>query len=355
MSGHFIAHHKGIRVTALTLSALLLLASLSACSDAQDTTQDTTQEVSGTTGVVVASEVTDRSTLKAFVEGAKSYVQDVTTTVTGVAQLRDVFRAEGRWKSGSLFLMITSEDGPILLHGDDPTSESKWLTIVEDELGRPVGQELLAAAERGGDFVEYRWDGTDHVAYAVQFNSSLTGNTPVLIGGFAQDLTSVTVEFTPLPRPEVTAAEVVDRQTLATFVEAAAKEYRDAMLSPNMRDLGNTKIALRQEDGDWKSGSVYVFVISTEGYTLFHGGFPVRFEGLQFEDIDRQDVNGVPYIRELLAAGEAGGGYVEYMFDNPALEGDEEIGSPKISYATGFQLPGQEQVFVVAAGFYPSQ
>ena len=84
-------------------------------------------------------------------------------------------------------------------------------------------------------------------------------------------------------------------------------------------------------------------------------GFPFRFEGRQFEDMDREDVNGVRYLRELLAAGEAGDGYLEYMFDNPAVEGDEETGSRKIAYATGFRLPGQEQVFVVASGFYPDE
>lgn len=113
------------------------------------------------------------------------------------------------------------------------------------------------------------------------------------------------------------------------------------------------KNAFRQEGGDWKSGEVYVFVVSTEGYTLFHGGNPLRFEGRQFEDIDRQDANGVRYLRELLAAGEAGGGFVEYLFDNPAVEGDEETGSPKIAYATGFRISGSEAVFVVASGIYP--
>ncbi|MCY4498041.1 MAG: cache domain-containing protein, partial [Rhodospirillaceae bacterium] len=198
-------------------------------------------------------------------------------------------------------------------------------------------KELLDAAGRGGDFVDYRWDGAGRTAYAVEYISGLTGKTLVVAGGYSQDLSSVPVEIEPLPRPEVTAAEVVDRKTLATFVNAAAKTYREAMLTPGMRDLGNTKNALRQEGGDWKVGSVYVFVISTEGYTLFHGGFPLRFEGRQFEDMDREDVNGVRYLRELLAAGAAGGGYVEYMFDNPAVQGDEETGSPKIAYATGFR------------------
>ena len=61
------------------------------------------------------------------------------------------------------------------------------------------------------------------------------------------------------------------------------------------------------------------------------------------------------YLRELLAAGEAGGGYVEYMFDNPAVEGDEETGSPKIAYATGFRIPNRAPLYVVASGMYPDQ
>jgi len=303
---------------------------------------------------ITASEVTDRTTLKAFVEDVRVYQESI-TTVTGIARLRDFFRTEGRYKSGSIFLITMTQSGNILIHGHDPTSENKNIAGVKDELDRPVGAELLAAAQQGGGFVDYRWDGIDRTAYAIQFTSGLSGNDLVMVGGFAQDLTSVPVKFTPLPRPEVPAAEVVDRQTLAIFFEEAMKEYRDATLSPNLNGLGNAKIVFRQEGGYWKSGSVYVFVISTDGYTLFHGGFPLRFEGRQFEDIDREDINGVRYLRELLAAGEAGGGFVEYMFDNPAIEGDEETGSPKIAYATGFRIPGRDQLFVVASGFYPDE
>ena len=56
--------------------------------------------------------------------------------------------------------------------------------------------------------------------------------------------------------------------------------------------------------------------------------------------INFEDPNGVKYVQELIAAAAAGGGFVEYYFDNPAIDenGDGEltgdpIGSPKISYA----------------------
>ena len=298
-----------------------------------------------------ASEVTeDRSTLKAFVETAKEYLVGL-TTVKEVARMAHFFRVDGQWNAGDMFLITMTRDGKILTHGEDPTADAKDMTIVRDERGRQVGQEIVAAVKRGGGFVDYRWNGVDRTAYAIPYESGLSGWPLAVIGGFAQDLSSVPVDITPLPRPKVTAAEVKDRETLRTFVEAAAKAYEEAGVS----GVANVQNAFLQEGGDWKSGDVYVFVVSTDGYTLFHAGFPLRFDGRQFEDIDRRDANGVPYLRELLAAGKAGGGFVEYLFDNPAVEGDEETGSPKIAYATGFRRPGSESVFVVASGFYPDR
>ena len=317
-----------------TLAALVVLASAPVYADGRTT----------------AGEVTDRPTLKAFVEAAKEYLEGL-TTVAEIAQMAHFFRVDGPWNAGDMYLMTMTTDGSVLTHGEDPTADAKDLIAVRDESGRQVVQEMLAAAERGGDFVDYRWEGTDRTAYAAPYTSGLSGWPLLVVGGFAQDLSSVPVEITPLPRPEVTAAQVRDRETLRTFVEAAAKVYEAAGWS----GIANVQNAFRQEDGDWKSGDVYVFVVSTDGYTLFHGGFPLRFEGRQFEDIDRQDANGVRYLRELLAAGEAGGGFVEYLFDNPAVEGDEELGSPKIAYATGYRRPGSETVFVVASGFYPEE
>ena len=203
-------------VAVATLAAVALVAYASARADDRMT----------------ANQVTDRPTLRAFVEAGKNYLEGI-TTLSETARLREVFRTEGRWKSGPLYLSILIQNGTVLLHDDDPTAEHKDLIAVEDELGRPVIRELLKAAGRGGGFVDYRWGGTERVAYAVQYTSGLSGKRLVLVGGFSQDLSSVPVEVAPLPRPEVTAAEVVDRKTLATFVNAAAKAYRDAALTPD--------------------------------------------------------------------------------------------------------------------------
>ena len=41
-------------------------------------------------------------------------------------------------------------------------------------------------------------------------------------------------------------------------------------------------------------------------------------------------------MQELLSAAAEGGGYVEYLWDDPAVAGDEETGSPKVGYAVPY-------------------
>ena len=67
--------------------------------------------------------------------------------------------------------------------------------------------------------------------------------------------------------------------------------------------------------------------------------------------LDLEDVNGVRFVQLLIQAAQAGGGYVEYHYDDPVLTGDEDIGSPKLSYAESFVArSGREVVF--GAGIY---
>ena len=66
------------------------------------------------------------------------------------------------------------------------------------------------------------------------------------------------------------------------------------------------------------------------------------------------DVNGVRFVYELIKGAHAGGSFVKYYYDDPAVEGDEETGSPKIGYATGFPGPNTDQMVVVGSGIYVS-
>ena len=141
---------------------------------------------------------------------------------------------------------------------------------------------------------------------------------------------------------EVTAGDVVDRETLKAFV-LAAKAYGDKAASlPEY-------LAILQEfrtEGPWKQGSIYLFLFTTEGLFILHGADP-SLEGQNM--IDLEDANGVKILQELIAVAAEGGGYVEYLWPNPQIEGD--TGSPKVSYAIPYSALGQD--FVLGSGFFP--
>ena len=295
-----------------------------------------------------AAEVVDRESLKGFVETAKTHLEGI-TDLNEIASLRATLRAEGEWKSGDMFLMITFTNGDVFIHGDDPAAESRNLIDVEDDNGIKVVRRLLRGAGEGGVFVDYNDDGLK-TAYAVEYTSGLTGRTLVVVGGYSQDVSDAPIMIAELPRPAVTASEVVDRDTLITFVEEAAKAYQSAVMSDNYSDLVSVKNALREEGGDWKDGSVYLWIVSGEGIVIFHGGQRHR-EGKP-APVHLVDVNGIPFMQKLIDMGRQGGGFLEYHFDNPAIEGDEETGSPKIGYTTGFPILDSGQMAVAGSGIY---
>ena len=300
-------------------------------------------------GEVTAAHVTDPESLKAFVLGAKARIEAITDMNEG-AKLREGLKTEGYWKSGSTFLIIFLKTGEPFIHGNDREAESKNLLYVEDERGTMVVQELFAAAAQGGGFVEYYDDGPK-TAYAVEYTSGITARKFVLVGGYSQDVSHVEIEIADLPKPPVIASEVVDQETLIAFVEAAAEAYQQAVMSEGYSALTGVRNAFRVEGGDWKSGSIYLYVVSGGGVTLFHGSEPFR-EGKR-TDMTRTDSKGVRFAELLIGvARREGKSFLRYHYDNPAIEGDEETGSPKLGYAVSFPVPNSEQRAVVGSGIY---
>ena len=296
-----------------------------------------------------AGQVKDDATLEAFVLGAKAEIEAITDVNEG-ARLRERLRTEGDWKSGSMFLIIFLPTGEPFIHGNDQTAESKNLLGVVDDNGLKVVEELLAAAARGGGFVKYH-DGEPKTAYAVTYTSGITGREFVLVGGYSQDVSHVPLLVADLPEPAVTASQVVNRETLITFVEEAARVYREGVRSEGYRGLIGIRNAFRLEGGDWKSGSVYLWVVSGGGIILFHATEPFR-EGRP-TDLTRTDINGVRFAEELIGgARREGRKFVQYYYDDPTIEGDEDTGSPKLGYAVSFPVPNSEQKAVIGSGIY---
>ncbi len=119
-------------------------------------------------------------------------------------------------------------------------------------------------------------------------------------------------------------------------------------MTENYSGLAGTKNAFRVE-GNWKAGSVYVWVVSDEGVVVFHG--LERDQESKPTNLDREDSNGIKFMEDLIAAGVAGGGYVEYHDDNPMIDGDEETGSPKLATLSPSLCPGRKLLSLSARAF----
>ena len=146
---------------------------------------------------------------------------------------------------------------------------------------------------------------------------------------------------------QVTAADVRDRPSLRAFVERAAA-HATASVSEDEAAYAFFDRTFRPE-GAWKQDAIYLFVIQPDGLNLFHGAN----QSLEGQDLsDLEDKNGVRIVEELIRVANEGGGFVEYLFDNPDVLGDEEDGSSKVSYATLLTIGGTP--LIIGSGFYPA-
>ena len=137
----------------------------------------------------------------------------------------------------------------------------------------------------------------------------------------------------------VTADQVVDRESLKEFVQKAAA-HLEADYDQALKDFN--------EEGDWKSGDIYLYILDFQGHSVFHAFMPE----LQGENlINLTDSNGVKIVRELISVSRTivGGGYVEYIWPNP-IPG-EGGSSSKVGYAQHFIGPNGEDL-IVGSGIY---
>ena len=314
---------------------------------------------SGQVPKVTAGEVVDRETLRGFVTYAASVAASITDINEG-SRLIQAVRTEGSdYNVGNMYLIFLTPDGQVFIHGEDPNLDGKNAFEVVDENGTPVVQQILAAGAAGGGFVEWCWDDPQDPSdarckdsYALQHFSPVAGVDLVVVGGYYQDLSTAGQPLPPVPLPDVTAADVVDRESLRQFVHGSLDWLLELVGQVGFARANEWKAVLREEGGPFKSGPIYLFVFTPEGYVIFHGADPWR-EGRTV--LDNTDFQGRPFVREVIATAQAGGGFVEYFWDDPTVQGDEDTGTPKVSYAVSHRsdLPIYQGVeFIVGAGFY---
>ncbi|MDE2811364.1 MAG: spondin domain-containing protein [Gemmatimonadota bacterium] len=228
-----------------------------------------------------------------------------------------------------------SPDGTLVLNGT--------LNVGEDQIPSiPITGEIAASGA---------FNGTVSLDLLVDVSTAKPSATGTIIVGVPYDINDLLAAAEELAgdgdmdgdtSSDITAADVVDPETLEAFV-LRAKEMLEALTAEEILAFLETF----RSEGEWKSGPIYLFVSDLQGNMIFHGVDP-SLEGQDLSDLE--DLNGVKITQELLAQVANGGGFVEYLWDDPTIEGDEDRSSSKVGYAAPLSILGQE--FAIGAGFY---
>lgn len=338
---------------------------------------------------VTAQQVTDGSaSLMDFALAATAqFKRGGSTTVTPeeLGRAGCWLRQEGGpWRSGSTYLVTLTPDGRVYLHAKDMSlSASKLqspiyaqilraldtpLAVLQglsssDPTARTRAQVMLLAHLESEPHGPFNLTGGGS-GYAAAYESVNTDQPLVLLTGFDLNASHLATEAIDYGEPAITASEVVDRYTLQQFVVEALKFIRDTLTDEDGNRLPTAKsrvafqqarLALRDPDGPWRHGPVYVTMQDPDtGLILFHGAFPDRFE-LRRGGISRDVATGELVFDQLVAAARSSdeGGFWLYHFDNPADDTDSAQ-VPKVGYAIEFtRTTGSTSTrLIIASGFY---
>ena len=343
---------------------------------------------------VTAEQVENGSaSLRDFALVARDSFRVATERSTGGGQLYNsacIVREEGGpWRSGSTYLVQLTAEGRVRIHANDMALSGRLLKPriyfeILSSLGVPatvlanlispdsstVAQAQAAIIATLSQEPDAAFDATGPSAvgpgilgaagYASVYISGVRTFPIILLAGFELDASHLAQETIDYGDPAITAKEVVDRETLKAFVAEAGKYFSRLQGAGVQGAVLKAKIALRDPNGPWRHGNVYIGVVDRiSNIIVFHGGFPDRFE-LRPPGVSRDAVTGELIINQLNAAAASGpeGGFWNYHFDNPTDDTDS-ADIPKVGYAREFSgevlrpdgsyLPFS---FIINSGFY---
>ena len=327
---------------------------------------------------MTAQQVENDATLRDFALAVRDQFGQGTPTTPQLGLYAGcLIRQEGSvYRSGSTYLIQLRRDGRVFVHAKDMSLSGRQLrpviygAILQQALGidpavvRTDPAAALAAftdatTGDGGSFDVPSIPGAS--GYAAVYVSAKFGSPVVLLAGFDLNASHLIEEDIVHIEPAVTARDVVDEETLEAFVTQAGEYILDLAQQQN-GDILKAKNALRDPNGPWVHGPVYLSIMNPDTrLILFHGGFPDRFELRQggiATDIKTRELVVDQLIRAANSSPE--GGSWEYYFDNPADDNDSaEV--PKVGYARVFTGSFQRRdgtefpiSFIVNSGFYLS-
>ena len=321
---------------------------------------------------VTAQQVeTGSASLREFALAVKDRFRAGAETPEETFYIACLLREEGSpWRSGSTYLVTLTPDGRIYEHAKSMALAGRLLErgiygailqalgIGPADLADPAAAQAAFAAAWAGDGGPFDVPGVPGASGYATVSAPPGFSTPfVLLAGFDLDTTHLAAEQIDFGDPAVTAAEVVDRETLKAFVTQAGDYMVDILETGTLVDVAKTKVAFRDPNGPWRNGSVYLYALDlTSNIILFHGAFPDRFENRPLTPTVRDAVTGEFILPQVIEAAKSSpeGGFVEYHFDDPT-DPNDSADIPKTGFAREFTArvgPQATIKFVVGSGFY---
>ena len=319
----------------------------------------TAQQVESGTGPLrdFALSVRDRS---------REHARQATTVEQGL-YVGCLVRQEGSvWRSGSTYIVSLTPDGRVFLHAKDMALAGRQLNpLIYAEILAALGVSPADLANSASPDPDTRnsavaaifatlsqepdapFDAAGPMAgpgasgYASVYVSPNLRAPIVLLAGFdlnESHLVPIADEAIDYGDPAVTARDVVDRESLKAFVTQAGNYILEIQSSGDAAAASKARIALRDPNGPWRHGSVYLYVLDTiTNIITFHAAFPDRFENRPLVPTVRDAVTGELILPQVIeaATNSPDGGFVEYYFDDPADDTDS-ADIPKLGYARVF-------------------
>ena len=263
---------------------------------------------------VTAQQVEDGSaTLKDFAlavrERSREYAQGAATHEEGVYIGCIVRQDDGIWRSGSTYIVSLTLDGRVYIHAKNMALSGRQLNpliygsilhalgVSPDVLANLASPDPATAAQAFGALLgtlsqepDGAFDATipipglspgipgasGHTAVYVDPN---LGTPVLLLVGFDINASHLVEEVIDYGDPAITARDVVDRESLKAFVTQAGEHLLEFMSSGDAAAGSKFRLALRDPNGPWRHGSVYLYVLDLNSNTiLFHAAFPDEFE-----------------------------------------------------------------------------
>lgn len=335
--------------------------------------------------------------LRNFVMHASLHLSGAENFTEALHLLND-FRVDRSWSYGSTYLILLTKGGGVYIHPKNRELEDQdwsqelvgcngesWSDVVRKGegcvkyAGQPEDVARGHAMVAKGPFVPFGnpksteaefvlLGGLDYTPEPVSY-FSFEELEDDIIAGFRRGNPSITDDQAKMLKSSLKeaitsgmdAGDVNTQDNLRTFLRGAVAFISASFDFPVFDPVILRKI-FRFEEGPWRNGSTYIYIMDTEGNVIFNGA------NRNIEQTDLWNLEGEGgdlFIRRIIDAAKGpGGGFVEYDWDDPNIEGDEpdEAGaaggtSSKLGYAILFreQREDDSRTYVFGTGLYFEQ